>query len=286
MGWLRQLFADAAMMKRYLKAVTPPIIWSGLKRIAGSEAPPSESDYIRDLQANLTDHLYYVDITRVEIDGSSYFVPKYAAHRPAARSILAGSMYEPATHALVAEIMRYRPGNLVHAGTFFGDMLPSFSRACPGNVFAFEPVLENYLLAKLCVDENSLANVLMFNSGLSDAISIARIMTKSNDGLHRGGSSTIAAIGQPTALLTIDCLGISELSLIQLDVEGYELNALRGAARSVEANAPIILVEDNQRNRATLLRSLGYTCCGNVPGLFLWVPARYERDMTKILTSI
>ena len=64
---------------------------------------------------------------------------------------------------------------MVHAGTFFGDMLPSLSAKCPATVFAFEPVLENYVLAKLTVSENNLGNVLLLNSALGSSYGISSI---------------------------------------------------------------------------------------------------------------
>jgi hypothetical protein len=86
---------------------------------------------------------------------------------------LSGRLYEPRTDKLVSRFLECRGGDLIHAGTFFGDMLPTFSRSCPGTVYAFEPVLENFILAKLCVDTNKLENVFLINAGLGDNLSIA-----------------------------------------------------------------------------------------------------------------
>jgi hypothetical protein len=95
------------------------------------------------------------------IGRNSYFIPEYAMHRPLCKNLMKGKLHEPRKHKLVDAVMRRRPGNMVHAGTFFSDMLPSFSAKCPGTVFAFEPVLENYVLAKLTVSDNNHGNVLL-----------------------------------------------------------------------------------------------------------------------------
>jgi len=189
----------------------------------------------------------------VESSEGVFFVPKYAAHRPASQAILNGRLYEPYTHIVIAEILRLRPGSLVHAGTFFGDMLPSFSKAASELVYAFEPVLENYLLAKLCVQENNLGNVLIQNAGLSSSITVARINTAAGNGDHLGGASHISDSGQSTTLLTIDSLAISNLSIIQLDVEGHELEALKGAIQTIKTHWPVIMIEDNHNNCAEFL---------------------------------
>lgn len=93
-------------------------------------------------------------------DGTRFCVPLHGQHRFAAQHILNRQFYEPDTHRLVSALMPALGGNMIHAGTFFGDMLPTFSHATPGTLFAFEPVLENYVMAKLCVEMNALENVV------------------------------------------------------------------------------------------------------------------------------
>ena len=213
---------------------------------------------------------YRIAFRRLAFEGDAFFLPRYAEHRPAVTEMLAGRRYEPATHVLMERLLRARPGDLIHAGTFFGDMLPTFARACRGTVLAFEPVLENYVLAKLCVQENGLDNVVMVNAGLAEAVGTARIDT--GEERHRGGTSEIAETGQPTALLPIDAFGREAVAVIQLDVEGHELSALRGAGRTLAASRPFVLVEDNRRECGPFLEGLGYEHRGAVPGLEVWCP--------------
>jgi len=211
---------------------------------------------------------YVVDFRRVTLDGSTYYLPKYALHRPACREFLEGRFYEPETHALVAKLLAERPGDMVHAGTFFGDMLPSFSRACGGTVFAFEPVLENYVLARLCVERNAFHNIALFHAGLGDALGVGRVDV--GGAVHRGGGSEMADSGQTTTLMRIDNLELTNLAVLQLDVEGYELPALKGAQRTIDRCKPVILIEDYKKTSAALLRSLEYERSGEVPGLDIW----------------
>lgn len=195
-----------------------------------------------------------IQFTKVDRDSVSFFVLNYVGTKPASSRILNGEYYEPLTHKMVAQLMSLRPGSLVHAGTFFGDMLPTFSHACPCTVYASEPVLENFVLAKLCVQQN----VWIQNSGLSSVIKIGRVDTGDDEGIHRGGASEISHSGQLTSLVTIDSLGIDDLSLIQLDVEGHELEALKGAVRSIEKNQPEIMIEDNNNDCSAFLESVAY----------------------------
>jgi FkbM family methyltransferase len=213
---------------------------------------------------------YTVSYVEKEVDGAKYYLPTYASHRPAVRAVETGQMYEPETHFLIRKIQTKKPGNMIHAGTFYGDMLPSFSRSCPRTVFAFEPVLENYVLAKLCVENNGLENVLLFNSALGQKVGMARINTGIGESQHRGGASMISTKGQLTPVVTIDGLSVDDLSIIQLDVEGYELEALLGAVVSIRKYRPIIMVEDNNGNCANFLNLFGYELSRTIPGLMVW----------------
>lgn len=222
---------------------------------------------------------YVVEFETRDLDGARYFIPAYAKHRPACRAFLKGKYYEPRTHELIAYLLNRRPGNIVHAGAFFGDMLPSFSASCgeAGTVYAFEPLLENYVLARLTVDHNRLSNVALFNSALGDRTAPCRVDNVSEPGVHAGGASTISQTGAASsATLTIDGLGVQQLSVLQLDVEGFEATVLSGARATMARCRPVILVEDNERNCDDLLRGAKYRSVGAIPNLNVWTPDEDE----------
>jgi len=256
-------------LRTRLRPFVPPILWTGLSRLK-ADAEARSAGVKRSVADIVTGESFAVPFIRVTQDRGVYFVPKHAEHRPACQAVLRGHVYEPRTHELIAGILRRRTGSLVHAGAFFGDMLPTFSRACPGMVHAFEPVLENYVLAKLCVDVNGLENVHLQNAALSDRVSIARIDTGDRGRPHRGGSSRVGETGQPVALVTIDGLCLEEVAVIQLDVEGHELSALTGARATIARHAPVIMIEDTARSCDAFLGEMGYECAGTIPGLSVW----------------
>lgn len=47
-----------------------------------------------------------------------------------------------------------------------------------------------------------------------------------------------------TPLMTIDSLGLTELDLVILDIEGYESLALQGAETTIDTNQPVIMIEE------------------------------------------
>ena len=268
-------------LKENVRLFVPPIIWSVLSR-AKTKALTRNVGPKRSAADIVSGEQFTVPFIRVTQDRGTYFVPKYAEHRPASRAVLAGDVYEPATHEIVNKIMQRKGGSMIHAGTFFGDMLPTFARSCPAKVYAFEPVLENYVLAKLCVETNKLGNVFLQNAGLSESTSIAHIDTGNEGEQHLGGSSHLSDNGQLVGLVTIDSLGLDDVVIIQLDVEGHELPALKGARATIERNAPIIMIEDNARTCNVFLEEMGYSHTRTIPGLFVWArPA--ERALVEDL---
>ncbi|GAB6985474.1 hypothetical protein JCM10369A_19980 [Nocardioides pyridinolyticus] len=210
--------------------------------------------------------IHGIETTVARIDGAEYFVPDYGRHRPVARRILEGRLVSPGLHRFVGRLLLDRPGSIVHAGTFFGDMLPSFSAKTPGLVYAFEPVLENYLLAREVVEVNRLGNVVLLHAGLGARLQVATVgVARAPKGRHHGGAARILtpasrphARTQLTALLSIDQLAIDDLTLVQLDTEGFELPILQGAEATLRAQRPVVVVEDNRGRCGAFLAGLGY----------------------------
>lgn len=201
-------------------------------------------------------------------------VPETAAHRVAVRQSLAGRYYEADSHLNFKKILDYK-GNqsAIHAGTFFGDMLHTYSVSAL-RVYAFEPVLENYLFAKKNTEALGLENVVLFNAALSDKNEITKIVTHDEEGLFRGGGSAIEDTAKGHAelvpALRLDDLPIENLCLLQLDIEGHEKKALLGAVNLIEWFRPVILIEDNRRDCGKLLERLGYNFAFKASGLSYW----------------
>jgi FkbM family methyltransferase len=88
-----------------------------------------------------------------------------------------------------------------------------------------------------------------------------------NNQPHNCGTPHVMGPGH-TPQLTIDVLGMSHISLIHLDTEGYELPVLQGAVNTIKTHKPLIVVEWlnhgvrygwQQSDLIGFLRNLGYT---------------------------
>ncbi|WP_299392789.1 FkbM family methyltransferase [Pelagibius sp.] len=217
-------------------------------------------------------------------ESGGFCVPLSSRHRPAARRILEGSVYEPDTIAFLTA--HCGDGDIVHAGTYFGDFLPALSRACSrdAKIWAFEPNPENFRCASVTRALNVLDNVHLTNCGLGASGGSAVMQVRSPDGRALGGGSQLQ--NQGTALsadLTVE-VGIVALddvippdrgvSIIQLDVEGFEQEALSGAMKTLSRCKPILVLETLPEEAwlASNILSLGYRLDAEIHGNRVLLP--------------
>lgn len=236
-------------LRRMIDALIPswirPIAHKLYRLIRKSRLLPARRD--RNLQ--LPDSVLRCTIGYNKYGG--YCIPLSAKHRPAARAILAFHVYEPDTIEFMAASCG--EGDIVHAGTFFGDFLPALSSKCAtdARIWAFEPNTENYRCALVTVAINDLENVHLVRAGLGAQRSTLSVQTKDETGISLGGASHIIPRSQaePGAedveIVAIDDVVPTErvVSILQLDVEGYEQQALAGALNTIRRCLPIIILE-------------------------------------------
>lgn len=205
---------------------------------------------------------YHINYREINLKGHVYFIPEYAVNRPAAAVMLNGYRYELNTHKFVTDVLRETKMSMIHGGAFFGDMIPHFAEHCKGTLYAFEPVLENYVLSRRCTQENDITNVVLFNAAMSTETGYAYMQTRHQDGWHMGGSSQITEDNDKKTQLVntmrIDDLKLKELSIIHLDLEGHEMPAIEGALETIKREEPIILIEASKGKDTSVIKNLGY----------------------------
>lgn len=178
----------------------------------------------------------------------SYCVPAAAAHRPASQCVMHGQVWERNTIEFM--LANSRSGAVITAGAFFGDALPALSRVCE-RVWAFEPNPENHRCAQVTVLLNDLRNVTLCEAGLGEKCEKKQLVVKDYGGRSLGGASQIADItDRGSEAVAIDMLTIdsvvdehTDISIIHLDVEGFEEYVLRGARNTIDRYRPLLILE-------------------------------------------
>ncbi|MEL7166189.1 MAG: FkbM family methyltransferase [Pseudomonadota bacterium] len=201
-----------------------------------------------------------------------YFVPAGLEDRPASKAVLAGNVYEADT----IKFMRAHAGDgdIIHAGTFFGDFLPGLSSAMAkgAKVWAFEPNPDSYAAAKKTVSLNKLKNIDLQNVALSNVAGNLLFKSRDGDGNSIGGISHIVdEPGEGVHEVSADLLDYivprdRHVSILQLDVEDHEKHALRGAFHLIQRCRPILILEylSNERWLQRTFRGMGYEQRGKI----------------------
>jgi FkbM family methyltransferase len=152
-----------------------------------------------------------------------------------------------------------RPGDVVFdVGANIGFFATLFSRwvGAEGRVLAVEPEPENLVLLRHNVEANRCGNVTVCDCAVGATTGVAHFSMDAATGAtgHLGQSATAGEIavgtGQvrviETRVETIDSLVESQAALprvVKMDIEGGELDALEGAARTLSLHRPVVVSE-------------------------------------------
>jgi len=184
--------------------------------------------------------------------------------RPATEMVRDHKTWEPETHGVIHEHLQKVEGDVITAGLFFGDYLPHLSRVVGHNhrVWGFEPSSKNYAAARGTVWENNLLNIWLGNAALGNSsggsIELC-VAVGSGHSVQLGGESHTVRAPQEAARCSVEYAPLvaiddvvpieRQVSAIHLDVEGAELDALRGAQRVIQQWQPLIVLEANRVGR-------------------------------------
>ncbi len=143
-----------------------------------------------------------------------------------------------------------------------------------GKVYAFEP--QRLAFQTLCANMaiNGRGNVDCRQAGLGEKEGSMIVSELDLDGASNLGSVPLGLTraGQNIPLQTIDGLQLKTLSLIKLDVEGMELQVLKGARDTINELQPYLYLENDREHLSPALidyiEGLGYTSYWHVIPIF------------------
>lgn len=184
-----------------------------------------------------------------------YSVPRGLDTRPAVKRVKAGDVYEPKTIAFMRDAVG--TGDIIHAGTFFGDFLPGLSSgmAPDAHIWAFEPNPISHQHAAETIRLNGLSNVTLTKAALSNRTGSIHFRTHDAEGQALGGHAHFvegpgAGVEEVASVMLDFAVPLDRpVSILQLDVEGHEIEALWGAYHLINRWKPILILEEFDRPR-------------------------------------
>ena len=142
------------------------------------------------------------------------------------------------------EVLNYLPlqeGAILDIGANIGNHTLYYSKILNRDVYAFEPIKENYDLLKKNLLLNKIENVKVFNFALS--MQNSKVLLRQNYPDNSGTWSIVNYNGNIDAK-PLDEVDIKEkIAFIKIDVEGHEYEVLKGGVNTIKKNLPIISVE-------------------------------------------
>jgi FkbM family methyltransferase len=130
---------------------------------------------------------------------------------------------------------------IVEGGVYVGLHTLRFSQlAFEGHIYSFEASERNYQLANNTLIDNNINNVTLYHQALyseNKEIFLSESWTPDQD------SVTDVPTNKKIQAVTIDSLQIPKVDFIKLDIEGGELDALKGAIDTINRCQPIITFE-------------------------------------------
>lgn len=162
-----------------------------------------------------------------------------------------GGIYEPYIFDYINKNLKVENTNIVDIGANFGFHSLEFSEMVgdSGKVYAFEP--QRLIYYQLCgnVILNGLDNVYCYNTCLGDKESTVELENPnyySKEKINIGDTHTdkFTHSGKELATVkTLDSFNLSNVSVIKLDVQGYELYVINGMVDTITKNKPHIFIE-------------------------------------------
>ncbi|MBC8755835.1 FkbM family methyltransferase [Kordia sp. YSTF-M3] len=260
-------------MIKLVKSLVPKSLKKFIKREILQTSYVNKPTY----NASLIKDEFTLDCTIAYNKYGGYCTPFSAQQESVVQEILKGNVYEPETIQYIID--NCGTGDVVQAGAYFGDFLPGIAKhiSNKAQVWTFEPSSEYYRCAEITMRINNLNNVNLFQVGLGEEKADVQLQIETEDGKRLGGASRIINSKKgkfvPITIETLDSMIPEDrnISVVQLDLEGFEIPALKGAINSIKRCKPILILEILSHNDILAndwfkenILSLGYEITGKV----------------------
>ncbi len=163
------------------------------------------------------------------------------------RELAAYRVHEPLATHLLQQILK--PGmTAVDVGSNIGyyALLESRLVGPTGRVMAIEPVPQNAEMLRYNIQENERANVEIHNLAISDRNGTLPMYLSERSNWHSllpTPSSRQCMVPVSTLDSFVANAGLDRVDFIRMDVEGYEIEIIKGMLQVLESYSPHLLIE-------------------------------------------
>lgn len=170
-------------------------------------------------------------------DATGYFLPDFYESGPESYLRRSAVIEVALTHTAQRRTVIQAGG---HIGIWPRTLAEHFAR-----VVSFEPVASNWE----CLCENAaLPNVSLHRAALGATNGTVHLAVRATSS---GGHHVATRLNQPyvpVPMRALDTLGLTDVDALFLDIEGFEIEALKGATR-ILTQRPLLVIENNGCSR-------------------------------------
>ncbi len=217
--------------------------------------------YLLTAILNIRQKLYKKHLVKIKVDSKYFFIRLLSGDISTLRQVFLEEAYEKKIKA---------SGFVIDAGGHIGSFAIKASDNAT-SVISFEPIKENYDILCENIRLNKLNSVCALNVGLADTEGLKNFdfdsssISTSTSSFKRGKKNINMVL-----VTTIDSYcnknKIKEIDFIKLDVEGGELEVLKGSIKMLKKCKPYIAAEIHserlEKEITKFLKSFGYTLDG------------------------
>ncbi len=196
--------------------------------------------------------------------GTCYYLPK---DEYVGKSIWNYGEYNKDETEYILALAGLKKGRVLDIGANIGSIAQALHKE-GFEVECFEPQPAMFKLLELNCPDTKNHNVAL---GRFPGIAVMPKVNYDRKG-NFGGLGIGGMIGISVEVKTLDEYGYDDISLIKLDVEGYEEEVLKGAVETIKRCKPIIYLEADREEKlyslSATLKTLGYSYSKHNPPLF------------------
>lgn len=211
-------------------------------------------------------------------DDTLFYVPNYPEDSIQTHIVDKQQYYE---EEILIELKNYIPLNaiILDIGSNIGNHTVFWAKEHNAQkILAFEPIKSTYDILRKNIQLNQLEHIVeTHNVGLSDITGHAKIKRFTMDNI--GGTIIEQDENANIPITCLDNINLSSLERIdfmKIDVEGHEINMLKGAEKTLTRFKPVIFIEtfeNNKKQTFDILAQYGYSLHKEFEGYnFLFKP--------------